>query len=297
MGSKSKRTTQETKLPSWVTDASKKAIGMGEKIANRQYEGYGGDRIAGLSQNEQMASDIARTGFGSATDHFKSGAAALGGMKSWTDADHSAFMNPYTENVVNRQLRDAGRQFDGQRSELARTSGMRSAFGGGRQTALEGNLDRAHLETTGDISGSGYAAAYDRGMDQFNQEQQRKIAEATAFGSLGSAEANVAGQSIDALSRTGQAERQIDQAGRDFDYMQFLEQRDWDVTNLQPLLQSIQMAKHGQTTTSKEKTSGGGLSALAGMAATIGGGMMGGPAGAMLMSKMTGIAMPTGEGG
>lgn len=294
MGSKSKRTKQETTLPSWVTDASKSAVQRGEQISNRQYEGYSGDRVAGLSQNEQMASEQARTGFGSATDHFKSGAAALGGMKSWTDADHSSFMNPYTENVVNRQLRDTGRQFDTRRSDLARTSGMRSAFGGGRQTALEGNLDRDHLETTGDISGAGYSAAYDRGMDQFNQEQQRKIAESAAFGNLGSGVAGVAGAQVGALSQTGQTERQIDQLGKDFDYMQFIERRDWDVNNLQPLLASIQAAKHGQTTNTKEKTSGGGLTQLAGMAAVVGGVVTGNPA---LIAAGGQIASSGGGGG
>jgi hypothetical protein len=261
---------------------------MGERIADRPYEAFSGQRVAGLSQNEQAASEMARTGFGSATDYFKRGASALSGIGSWADADRSKYMNPYMEEVVNRQQRDVGRGFDTRRADLQRTAGMRSAFGGGRQAALESGLEGKFLETTGDISAQGYATAYDRAMDQFNQEQQRRIAEAGAFGSLGAGEAGVAGQAIGALSSTGQAERQVDQLGKDFDYMQFIERRDWDVNNLQPLLASIQGAKHGQTTTSKEKTSGGGLSALAGMAATVGGAMMGGPAGAMLMGKMMG---------
>jgi hypothetical protein len=268
MGSKTKKTTTTRELPSWVTDASKQAIGMGQNIANREYQGYTGDRIAGLSQNEQLASERARTGFGSANDYFSRGAGALGGLQSWTQADHGAYMNPYISQVVDNQMRGVGRQFDTKKSELQRTAGMRSAFGGGRQAMLEGQLDRSQLETTGDIYAAGYGSAYDRAQNVFAQEQQRKIAEAGAYGALGAGQAGVAGQEIDALSRTGLTERTVDQAQRDFDYGQFIEQRDWDVTNLEPLLRSIQMAKHGDTTKTKEKTSGGGLSQLAGLAAT-----------------------------
>lgn len=290
MGSKTKKTkrTQETKLPSWVTGASQKAVGMGERIADREYQGFTGDRVAGLSENEMMASDVARTGFGASQDFFGRGAAALDNQQSWTQADRAAFMNPYIETVVNKQLRDTGRSFDQKRAGLERTSSMRSAFGGGRQTMLESGLDRDHLETVGDISGAGYASAYDRAMDQFNQEQQRNIGTAAAFGSLGSGAAGAAGAQVGALSQTGRTEREVDQLGKDFDYGQFIEQRDWDVNNLEPLLRSIQMAKHGQTTTDNttQKTSGGGLSSLVGMAAVAGGAVLGGPAGVALATKL-----------
>ena len=278
MGSKTKKTKTKTELPSWVTDASRSAIAKGEAISNREYQGFTGDRVAGLSENEEMASDVARTGFGGAQDFFRQGGEALGNQQSWTQADRNAFMNPYIETVVNKQLRDTGRSFDQKRAGLERTSSMRSAFGGGRQTMLESNLDRDHLETVGDISGAGYASAYDKAMDQFNQEQQRNIGTAAAFGSLGSGTAGAAGAQVGALASTGQTEREVDQLGKDFDYMQFIEQRDWDVNNLEPLLRSIQAAKHGQTSSTKEKTSGGGLTQIAGMAAVVGGFMTGNPA-------------------
>jgi hypothetical protein len=38
---------------------------------------------------------------------------------------------------------------------------------------------------------------------------------------------------------TGGLERVLNQAQLDFDYNQFIEERDWDITNLQPLLASI----------------------------------------------------------
>lgn len=277
MGSKSKKTTEETKLPSWVTDASKQAVSMGQRIADRDYEGFEGQRVADLSGNEAMASEKARTGFGSANDYFDKGAQALSGIQSWVDADHSAWMNPYTQNVVDQQIRGSGRAFDQQRSELKRTSAMRGAFGGGRQTAMEGALNRDQLENTGDIYGAGYAAAYDQGQRTFQDEQQRKIAQGGAFAALGSSLSNTASQQIESLQKTGGTEREIEQANRNFEYAQFIEKRDWDVTNLQPLLNSIQSAKHGETKKTTEKTSGGGLSALAGAAMVVGGVMTANP--------------------
>jgi hypothetical protein len=278
MGSKSKKTKRTESMPEWINSASQKAVGIGENIATREYTPFQGERVAGLSDNEMLASERARDGFGSANDYFNQGASALGGVQSWTQADHQAYMNPYIENVVNRQQRDVGRTFDRKRADLARTSGMRSAFGGGRQTMMEGDLSKNYLETAGDISEAGYSRAFDQAAQIFGDEQNRKIATAGAFGSLGASSGSMAGQEVDSLLRTGATERGVDQMGKDFDYLQFIESRDWDVNNLEPLLRAIQMAKHDKTTTETQKTSGGGLSALAGAAMVVGGVMTANPA-------------------
>ena len=48
---------------------------------------------------------------------------------------------------------------------------------------------------------------------------------------------------------TGGLQRVLDQGQLDFNYQQFLENRDWSVTNLQPLLNAIAAAKGANMTT------------------------------------------------
>ena len=68
---------------------------------------------------------------------------------------------------------------------------------------------------------------------------------------------------------TGGLRRQLEQVGLDFDYMQFVEARDWDITNLQPLLAALSTVPYSETQTTTEETSGGTFQAVLGAAATV----------------------------
>jgi len=293
-GSKKSTSTTKNEIPAWLESGSKEAVGMARGIADRAYEGYGGQRVAGLSENEKLASEMAR-GLGSNAQYFDRGATALGGIKSMENADLSGYMNPYRENVLNNAQRGLNRQFESQRSDLARTSSMRGAFGGGRQTALQSGLDRAQLESTGDMWAQGYDQAFQNAQSAFQAEQDRKIAEAGAFGSLGAQAIGSGAQATAALAGTGATERSIDQAQADFDYGQFLERRDWDVTNLEPLLAALSTVPHSTTQTTTNKSKGSALSTLVGAATTLGGAYLTG--GGSLLLGGAKAAADTGSGG
>jgi hypothetical protein len=79
--------------------------------------------------------------------------------------------------------------------------------------------------------------------------------------------------------RTGAVDRSIQQAMKDFDYQQFMEERNWDVTNLSGLLAAIQ-GTHGSyttTQTTKEQQSGNTFSQVMGLVSMAAGFMMGNP--------------------
>jgi hypothetical protein len=80
--------------------------------------------------------------------------------------------------------------------------------------------------------------------------------------------------------------RSLKQAGLDFDYQQFVEARDWDITNLQPLLAAVSGVPYGVKTTNTQKTSG--LGNAIGVAAAAAGAIMN-PSGAIagMMGGMT----------
>ena len=87
---------------------------------------------------------------------------------------------------------------------------------------------------------------------------------------------------------TGGLKRSLKQAGLDFDYQQFIEARDWDITNLQPLLAAVGTVPYGTTTTAQTKSSG--LGNAIGVAA--------GAAGAVMSGGMSGMfGGGQGEGG
>jgi hypothetical protein len=91
-----------------------------------------------------------------------------------------SYMNPYLQNVVNIQAREAQRTADMQRANDAKK--FQGAFGGGRQALYESENRRNLATQIGDIQAKGSQAAYDTALKQrlAEGEQYRLGSESTA---------------------------------------------------------------------------------------------------------------------
>jgi bisphosphoglycerate-dependent phosphoglycerate mutase len=91
-----------------------------------------------------------------------------------------SYMNPYLQNVVDVQAREARRQADIQRAADARK--FQGAFGGGRQALYNSENVRNVNQQIGDIQAKGSQAAYDTALKQrlAEAEQYRLGSESTA---------------------------------------------------------------------------------------------------------------------
>ncbi len=87
-----------------------------------------------------------------------------------------AYMNPYMQDVVDVQQREARRASDiaGQ-SQQAEAVG-RGAFGGSRDALMRAERERNLNTQLGSIQATGSNAAYNQAMQQFNTEQQARLA-------------------------------------------------------------------------------------------------------------------------
>ena len=83
----------------------------------------------------------------------------------------SAYMNPYLREALDPQLKELQRQQAIRRVDNAGRLTKAGAYGGGRQAIMESELNRAYLDKAADVTGRGYAAAFDKGREQFNREQ------------------------------------------------------------------------------------------------------------------------------
>ena len=64
MGSKKTKNTSKYSPAGFIEEGAKSALGKAQQWANTPYSAYQGDRVAGLSPNEQMAADLAAEGAG-----------------------------------------------------------------------------------------------------------------------------------------------------------------------------------------------------------------------------------------
>lgn len=171
--------TQQTvkqDLPDWAIPYAKEVLGKGSALSQAPYQAYQGERIAQFTPLQQRAfqgaegmAPSAATGeavnraLGTSYDPYATGQFG---------AQASQYMDPYMQNVVDIQQREAQRQADiagTQRSAQAVQSG---AFGGSRQAIMDAEAARNLALQKGDIQARGLQDAYSRGQTQFNTEQQ-----------------------------------------------------------------------------------------------------------------------------
>jgi hypothetical protein len=87
-------------------------------------------------------------------------------------AQAGQYMDPYMQNVVNIQQREAQRASEMQRNQNQAQAVQQGAFGGSRQAIIEAERQRNLGTQMGDIQARGLQDAFSRGQQQFNTEQQ-----------------------------------------------------------------------------------------------------------------------------
>ena len=219
---------KESSLSNWAGDYVTDMLGQGKALGNQAYQSYTGPLSAGESGLQQQAF----TGIGALQ--------APTGMGAYTPETFGAqqaqdYMNPYLMASLNPQLEEARRQSEIDRIANAGRMTQAGSFGGSRQALMDMENQRNLQANLANITGQGYASAYDRAREQFNTEQSRGMqaqdaANRYGFDVLGKQEA------------AGATQRGIESEGMAADYAQFREERDYpykQVQYMQSLLQGL----------------------------------------------------------
>jgi hypothetical protein len=267
-----------SKEPGYLQDAEQTATDIGKTIANKPYESYGGQRVANLSANEKTASDMASPDSENAQlakSNFQQASNLAGQTTSFDPNSYKSFFNPYVKEALDPVAREANLSYASNLNQIRSNSSQIGAFGGDRQAISEGVAAGKHEQNISDIYGKGYKDAFDTSMNQAIQtwgaDNARKLNASQALAAVGGDITQMNSQQISDLIRTGQSQRLLDQAQLDVNYGDFIEKRDWDKNNLQPLLQSISASKGGNVTTTYSGQKPDTLGQVLGAAATIAG--------------------------
>jgi hypothetical protein len=97
------------------------------------------------------------------------------GTQDYTGANVNQYMNPYMQNVVDIQQREAQRQADIAGTQRAGQAVKSGAFGGSRAGLMEAEAARNLATQKGDIQAAGQNAAFQNAQQQFNAQQQRDL--------------------------------------------------------------------------------------------------------------------------
>ena len=220
-----KQTGTESSLSSWAGPYVTDMMGKGAALAEQGYQAYEGPLTAGTNELQQKSF----TGIGNLD-------AGTMGVKDFTAADATAGMNPYLMASLNPQIDEARRQSEIDRVANAGRMTQAGAFGGSRQALMDSENQRNLQTNIADITGQGYASAYDRAQEQFNKTQASR--NQYGFDVLG-------GQAT-----AGAKQRDIEQQGLSADQSAFEEERDFpykQVQYMQSLLQGLPLEAQSYT--------------------------------------------------
>ena len=179
--------TQVSDLPDWAKPYAKETLGKGQALTDinkNPYQAYGGEKVAGFSpmqqQSFQSAAGMQPSQLGAQAGQM-AGAATMGAlgtqydpfrMGQFTSGRAAQYMNPFIEQAMEPQLREAQRASEMQRVADMGQATRAGAFGGGRQAILEAERQRNLGTQLGDIRARGYMSAFDQAQQNFAREQQ-----------------------------------------------------------------------------------------------------------------------------
>jgi hypothetical protein len=207
-----KQTGTESNLSNWAGDYVTNMLGKGQALANQPYQAYSGPLTAGPSQLQQNAFQ----GLANLTIPTDK----MGGYTPQTfgAAQAQQYMNPYLMSALNPQLDEARRQ--SQITQMMNDAQLTKAgaFGGGRQAIMNSETQRNLGTNLANITGTGYASAYDKAMAQFNTEQGRGMEAQKMLNDYGM-------NALAAQGSAGATQRDIEQQGITADMKQFEEEK------------------------------------------------------------------------
>jgi hypothetical protein len=123
-----------------------------------------------------------------------------------------AYMSPYMQSVVDIQKREAQRQSGIQGTQQQAQAAQAGAFGGSRDAIMRAERERNLGQQMGDIQAQGSQAAYQQAQQQFNAEQQARLAAQQANQQAG---LTTGIQNLSAAQQTGLANQAaLNQAGQ-----------------------------------------------------------------------------------
>lgn len=183
-------------------------------LQTQAFQGIGGLTVP---QNLQTAGEQAKQTYSAAQQYMPT----VGTIES--------YMNPYLEAVLSPQRRAAEEAAAKQRMETGARLSQAGAYGGSRQAIMEAEGQRNLQQLLSDITGKGYASAYDAARAQRAADIQAGLqglgaqtAATQALTQAGAQEGSYGLQNLAQQLAAGAQQRAIEQEGLSADYQQYL---------------------------------------------------------------------------
>ena len=284
----------------------------------RPYEEFLGPRIADFSTEQLEAlsglaglgrEGLAGTDLATSPQYFQQAKDAVAqGQKQFTSADAERLMNPFLDQVIGIQQREAQRSFDRDVApKLDAEAVAAGSFGGSRAGLVQAEAERNLQQRLDDISAKGRLTAFEQAQKAFEQEQGRQFQGAQLSTALGTEAPAQAARELGLLSSAGEVQQAQEQKALDLAEAEFIRQRDFPLRQLQeyqslvrgfpfnPSTFEVGSKYQAQPTFGQQLL--GGLGTAAGLFGAFGGFSPGKKAGGQVVSRKSGGTIQGGLAG
>ena len=205
-----------------IFESAKALTGPGSQMP------FAEQQLEGLSEGQQRAITEALGGIGSFAPFLQRGDAAvrqgIAGAQgaSFTPTDFRQFMNPFTEDVIQKQYEDIAQQGAQAQANLGAQAVGQGAFGGSRQGIAQGEIAANVLDQQARTGAQLRSAGFQQAQNLAQQAAQQQLRQAQLGGQLGVSQAGLGQlgqqmgvQDINTLLGVGALQQQQGQRGLD----------------------------------------------------------------------------------
>ena len=231
-------TVTQSNLPEYAQPYFTRLLNRTEAESTTPYTTYEGQRVAGLSPEQEMAL-TAKAGLGLSGSPLEfreaSDIASKVGYNvpapTFPDVDMSQYMSPYQQSVTDIELRQAQTQADQARRNLSLQAAGSGGLGGYREGIEQAELARNAAQMQADIQARGLQSAYQTGMGAFQADRearlaqnQQRLAAAQQLGQVGLMGQQAEIERLNQLGMAGATRQDVQQRVYDLGYQQFQDQ-------------------------------------------------------------------------
>ena len=238
----------------YIKDILERAQAQEEARQATGYPVYPGPRIAQFTPEERAAQAgiVSLVGASQPSFDIARGLTAAAAMEDTAPAIQSR-MSPYMQNVVDIQKREAQRDADIRRQQLAAQAVGARAFGGSRDAIQQAEFDRNLQQQLADIQATGQQAAFQQAQQSLANLRQRQMGAGQQMAGLGTAQQASAMKELGALAGVGEQQRQQQQKALDLGFQQFREEQTYPEASLQQYQSIIRGFPISPTTTQTQQ--------------------------------------------
>lgn len=249
-------TTTQVQLPEWYTQYTTDMLGRAQGVANLPYAQYTGPRIAGFTPTEKTGFEMTKAAAGAYEPFLGQAGTALAGAGQTFPEAVSAYMNPYTQNVVNQIAEQGVRQLQEKYLPAIGQEFIQAGqFGVGPGSTRMGEFGaRALRDVQENVlaeQAKALQAGYGQAADIFQSDAERKARLAGTAADIAGMAQKYGLTGAEAVGGVGEKERAMQQANLKLAYEDFLRQEGYPKEQIQFLSNILKGIELPQTTISQ----------------------------------------------